>query len=90
MRNRNKHKRGHIQVFITENIISDEQNHIIFSLPDKILHFFSLLCGAVCAQLQHACKGQRAAVKNEFSPFTMWVLGTELRLSDLVARVFIH
>lgn len=56
MRNRNKHKRGHIQVFITENIISDEQNHIIFSLPDKILHFFfftmwgSMCTAAACVQ----------------------------------------
>lgn len=92
MRNRNKHKqrRAYSSTYNREYYQWWTKSYHIFSSWQDSTFFYSLLCGAVCAQLQHACKGQRAAVKNEFSPFTMWVLGTELRLSDLVARVFIH
>lgn len=33
--------------------------------------------------LQHVCEGQRSVFQNELSPFTMWVLGTELRLTAM-------
>lgn len=89
--NKPQTKEGIFQVLITENVNRDEQNYIKFSLPEKILHFlFLYIVGQCVHRLQHACKGQRAAAKNELFPFTMWVLGTELRLSDLETKVFIH
>lgn len=75
---------------MAENI-SDEQNTIKFSLPKKILHCLFIYYMGQCVYVwQHLCEGQGAVFQNEFSPFTVWVLGTELRLRAMAARVFIH
>lgn len=43
-----------------------------------------------CVPWETSRGGQRTAFRNQVSPSTVWVPGTELRLLELVASTFIH
>lgn len=52
------------------------------------MFLFNYVCWVWVMPPQHACRDQRTSFRSAFSPSTIWVLGTELRLSDLVASPF--